>query len=185
MGGSLLLWIALAIVTFWAVGVRNRLMRMRSHALDAFASVDKYMQQYASLMQVHVLGPCKKNAVNTTSEAVAVPQAWASLLSLLQDLGRAIPAARAAPLESLPLQRLGDAFDDMQRAWFDVCSLPIDLAGAPVPDSMQMEWDGVTLKVQAARAGFNKILCKYNESLCQFPARLVVGRMGFKVTGKL
>jgi LemA protein len=54
-----------------------------------------------------------------------------------------------------------------------------------VPADMQARWDAITLRVESARSGFNQILTKYNEALDQFPARLLVGLMGFKPGGLL
>ena len=63
--------------------------------------------------------------------------------------------------------------------------MPADLAGAVVPAVMQVRWEAITQRVESARSGFNQIAAKYNESLEQFPARLVVAIMGFKPSGML
>jgi hypothetical protein len=47
------------------------------------------------------------------------------------------------------------------------------------------EWEDITQKVRIACGGYNQIVARYNESIGQFPARLVVGAMGFQPAGTL
>jgi hypothetical protein len=39
--------------------------------------------------------------------------------------------------------------------------------------------------VEIARGGLNQIILKYNEALKQYPARLIVGALGFETAGIL
>lgn len=185
MSGSLLLWMTLALATFWAVGVYNRLMRMRARGLEALGSVEKHMKQCADLVQVHVPSPHQNGVAAGIPEPAALADEWAALFPMLQALERAFVDARAVPLAPPALRHIGQAFDELQRGWASVCASPEDLAGEAVPAPMQCQWDAQTVKVRAARAGFNKITHAYNAALFQFPARLVVGTMGFKMAGEL
>lgn len=185
MSGSLLLWMGLALAVFWGVGLYNRLMRMRARGLDALGSVEKYLRRYADLVSVHLsvpgASPTQAHPVSTEH----LPPEWAHLLTILQTLERALKDARGMPLAVEPVARLTQALTALHEAWERLCDAPADLAGPPVPDTMRLQWDAVTLKVEAARGGFNRILTKYNEAIDQFPARLVAGAMGFKPAGLL
>lgn len=185
MSGSLLLWMALALAVFWGVGLYNRLMRMRARGLDALGSVEKYLRRYADLANVHLSVPGASPAHALSPSADHLPAEWAHLLTILQTMERALKEARSMPLAVEPVARLTQALADLREAWGRLCDAPADLAGPPVPDTMRMQWDAVTLKVEAARGGFNRILTKYNEAIEQFPARLVAGTMGFRPAGLL
>jgi len=175
MSGSLLLWMTLALSIFWSVGLYNRLMRMRARGLGALGSVEKHLHQYAELVRAHGLD----------SRAHLPRGRWAQLQTDLQAMDQALKDARATPLSVEPMVCLGVAVDALQDTWRHLHEAPADLAGPVVPEDMQARWDAITHRVDSARSGFNQILTKYNEALVQFPARLVVGLMGFKRGGLL
>lgn len=185
MTGSLTLWISLALALFWSVGLYNRLMRMRARGLGALGSVEKHMHHYLELVLEQGL------VIDAPSDPVdgvvtkQAPARWAHLLADVQSLEQLLKEAVATPLTPEPLSRLGEAYARLQGTWHDLHETPADLAGPVVPVAMQARWDAITQRVESARGGFNQILTKYNEALGQFPARLVVGMMGFKPGGLL
>ena len=181
MSGSVLLWILLALAIFWGVGVYNRLMRMRARGLAALGSVEKHMKQYGELVSAHLAVP----GVATAPVAEHLPPEWAQMLTLLHTLDHALKDAKSTPLSPEPLAFVSEAFDAVQNAWLNLREVPADLVGPAVPAAMQLQWDAATVKVQTARGGLNQILTKYNEAIVQFPARLIVGILGFKPTGLL
>lgn len=175
MNGSLILWMTLALSIFWGVGLYNRLMRMRARGLSALGSVEKHARHYAEL--VHAKG--------LDADAGRATSPWMQLQADLKALDQALRDAKAVALAAEPLMRLGAALDAVQATWRHVREAPADLAGPVVPADMQVRWDAITQRVDSARSGHNQILTKYNEALVQFPARLVVGLMGFKPGGLL
>lgn len=185
MNGSLILWMTLALSIFWGVGLYNRLMRMRARGLGALGSVEKHVRQYAELVRLQepVLDLMR---VGVAASAVDESSGgWGQLQHDLQALEQALKDARTAPLAPESLGRLGATLDTLQETWCHLNETPADLAGPVVPAAMQARWDAITHRVESARSGFNQILTQYNEALDQFPARLVVGIMGFKPSGLL
>lgn len=176
MGTSLILWLLLALAVFWSVGLYNRLMRMRARALGALGSVDKHAQHFAELVQELGLG------VSAMQQSLGP---WAPLMADLRDLDLALKQAKAMPSDAQILGRLGEAIDRLQATWQQLHAVPADLAGPVVPEATQARWEAITLRLTSARDGFNQIAAKYNEALAQFPARMVVGMMGFKASGML
>lgn len=174
MGNSLILWLALALAVFWGVGLYNRLMRMRARAVGALGSVDKHAQHYAELVRELGLGP------GAMQQSLGP---WAALLADLRELEQVLKHAKATPSDAQNLRQLGQTLDALQATWQQLHAVPADLAGPVVPESMQVRWEAITLRLNSARDGFNQIATKYNEALLQFPARLVVGIMGFKASG--
>lgn len=183
MDSSLLLWVSLALCVFWSVGVYNRLMRMRARGLRALGSVEKHMRLYADLVRDDVAQGAA--SYSHSGGADHAHGDWARLLIALQEFEAALKDVNASALRYQPLDRLGHAFDTVQEVWREVDSAPPDLAGPVVPAAMRLQWDATTRRVETARGGFNQIVTQYNEALAQYPARLVVGLMGFKAGGLL
>ena len=161
----------------------NRLMRMRARGLRALGSVEKHMRLYVELMRDDVAQGAASHTQKTSPDRSA--DDWAVLQSALQRFEAALKDVGASALRYEPLDQLGHALDTVQEAWRAVGSAPPDLAGPIVPAAMRLQWDATTQRVETARGGFNKIVTQYNEALAQFPARLVVGMMGFKPSGLL
>lgn len=183
MSGSLILWIVLALLVFWAVGLYNRLMRIRARGLSALGSVEKHMRVYADLVRDDLAQGAavrlpKSNGDNS-------PDDWGVLLSSLQGFEDALQETGTSAMRDEAPAHLGQAFDAVQTAWRRLNEAPPDLAGPVVPATMRSQWDTVTQRVETARGGFNQILAQYNEALAQFPARIVAGAMGFKPGSKL
>lgn len=185
MNTSLLLWVALAVSFFWSVGLYNRLMRMRARGLSALGSVEKHMRLYAALVreQVTLRGPGGTHSQLASSKNVR--NEWDALLSSLQIFEQTLNDDGVVKLTHEPLARLVAAFDGVQVAWRHLATVPPDLAGPLIPAELHAQWEAVALRVETARGGFNQILTHYNAALEQFPARLVVGWMGFKPGGTL
>lgn len=183
MNESLWLWMALAIALFWGVGVYNRLMRMRARGLDALGSVAKHMRKYAEIVTLYANHAANERSMVVPSDEDDELAEWAPLLAILQRLDQALKDAKGAPFAIESITRIGETYDASQHLWRQWCDGSTELAGPVVPDAMRLQWDAATLKAQAARAGFNQILSKYNEAIAQFPARMVVGLMGFKPMG--
>jgi LemA protein len=178
MSGSLLLWGGLALCVFWSVGLYNRLMRIRARSLSALGSVEKHMRVYADLVREDLAHGA---AVHLHAPSADKPSDdWGGLLSALEVFEEALKETGTSALRDEAPTRLGHAFDAVQSAWAQLSEAPPDLAGPLVPAAMRTQWDAVTQRVETARGGFNQILAQYNEALVQFPARLVVGAMGFK-----
>jgi LemA protein len=175
MSASVLILLFAATSVFWCVGLYNRLMRLRARARDAFGSMEKNLLSYTSLL----------DAQFPDEEGSYVPMEWAALVSQVQSLEGQCQARRAAPLDVAALQNLAQTMDEIERQWAALCAQPADLAGPSMPQAMQTLWDEAALKVRTARGGFNQIVARYNEALGQFPARLVVGLMGFTIAGHL
>jgi LemA protein len=185
MHSSLLLWLLLATGVFWCVGVYNRLMRMRAHGLDTFGSVEKLLRNLEALVVQHMDAA---GSVEAVSGAAAVDEQWAhwqDLRALLQSLEPACKGVRAEPLCPQPMAALTNLLAQVQAEWQRLLEEPADLAGSPIPQEFQVQWDDAALRLQMARSAFNQIVERYNEALLEFPARLIVGVLGFRKAGVL
>jgi LemA protein len=184
MNGSLLLWTVLAVLLFWGVGLYNRLMRMRARGFSAFGSVEKHLREYADLAQGQ-LQRFQSGQDGFPDVPGDVPPEWRSVLCAIEALDDALKAARANPLAIEPLAGLKQAMAVLLHVWASLQAVPADLAGPVLPHDIQAQWDAIAHRVETSRNGYNQIVVKYNEALVQFPARLVIGLMGFKPGGIL
>jgi LemA protein len=185
MSGSLLLWTVLAVLLFWGVGLYNRLMRMRARGFSAFGSVEKHLREHSDLAQGQ-LQRFKSGPDGLPFEVPGeVPPEWGAVQRALEALDDALKAARATPLAIEPLAGLTQAMAAVRQVWHSLQAVPADLAGPVLPHDVQTQWDAIAHRVETSRNGYNQIVVKYNEALAQFPARLVIGLMGFKPGGIL
>jgi LemA protein len=185
MSDSLLLWTLLALLLFWGVGLYNRLMRMRARGFSAFGSVEKHLREYVDLVtgQMHKFQN-RLDDVTYVRSGKLQPE-WEAVLSALAVLDHALKGARATPLAIEPMAGLTQATAALRQVWDSLQAVPADLAGPVLPHDMHVDWDAVTHRVENSRNGYNQILIQYNEALAQFPARWIVGLMGFRPGGML
>lgn len=173
---SLLLWLFVAILVFWGVGLYNRLMRLRARSLEVMGVVEKHASACVALVQQYVAVP---NADG--SAELAAP--WSDLHASAARLELLLAQPRPAPLQPHAVSALATAWAAMQAAWLSASEAPTDLAGPAMPPEMQDAWNAASLKVQSASGGFNQIVVRYNEAIQQHPARWVAGLMGFETAG--
>nr|WP_326529294.1 LemA family protein [Rhodoferax sp.] len=185
MGGSLLLWITLAVLLFWGVGLYNRLTRMRARAFGALCSVEKHLREYAELTREVPISVRSESGYQPLVQRNGASPHWALLLAEIDALDVTLKDVRQKPLAIEPMLRLQQSMSALQRIWHGWLALPGDLAGPAVPDDLQARWTDITQRVETSKNGYNQIVLKYNEALVQFPARLIVGLMGVRPGGLL
>lgn len=176
MDFSLLLWLALALLLFWGVGLYNRLMRLRARGLEVMGVVEKHAGACAALVKQALLPQGELEA------RVRVPT-WAALESAASHLEHVLAQARLTPLLPADVRALSEAWSAMQTTWEQGCDAPNDLAGPVMPADVLEAWTAASNKVQSASGGYNQIAARYNEAIAQLPARWVVRTMGFAPAG--
>jgi hypothetical protein len=179
-------WLGAALLLFWFVGAYNRLVRLRSAALQAYATLD------AALMR-------QLDFVQSRAQAVAVgeapePPAQALLRAATVQLTTLLAAARLRPLDPAAVGALATALHALLNGWqrlypdavtsFDgdgTLSLPAALSGplgrstSPerAPVGSPFAWPEPSPAAEIARSQFNRAVRTYNAAIRQFPAVLV------------
>lgn len=169
MGDSVLIWVVLAVLLFWIVGAYKRLVRLRLHAIGAFAPLDTHLAHYAALLQASFSSALGDDG----------PPAQAGLLGAAVQLDACTKAARARPLDELALRTLETAHEALCASWRRALNEPHDLAGERLPQALQLQWEHVARDVANARDEFNRRVTAYNAAIRQFPARLLAAVFGF------
>lgn len=163
MGGSITVWVLLALMLFWAVGAYQRLLRLRVQTQEAFAPLGAAFGQLVVLVQ---------DSFSHTVDPQA-PSAHAGLVGATLQFELSLTAARSKPMDRLVMQALDTAYEALSTCWVRVQQEPPDLAGAIVPDDLQQQWVQLTLQVDSARFEFNQRVLDYNRAIEQFPAYLL------------
>jgi len=176
-------WIGGALLLFWFVGAHNRLMRLRSAALVAYAVLDTALIKQLDYAQMRsaravVVSGVTRNDVNGES----------SLLSAVAQLSAMLAMTRLRPLEPSRIASLGTALNVMLNAWermypgevlrFDAegtLSMPAPLPGEPteMPQPPSFAWPEPSAAAEIARGQFNRTVQAYNRAIGQFPALIV------------
>ena len=163
MGFTLLLWIVLALALFWAVGLHNRLMRLRAAAVERAAAFDKQAQSFIGMTQDYALDA----------------PLLAELAEAADQLDMALKGLKNNPSASKALSECRVKYEQLQQLWV---SLP-EINDAP-PEQRSL-WDEASASVQFARTAMNNASTAYNEAISQPPARWVAASMGFHAIGPL
>jgi LemA protein len=170
MSGSVAIWIVSAVLLFWVVGAYKRLVRLRAQAIAAFAPLDVQFVHYAVLVQ-HSFA-----AIHDDDG----PAARAGLVGAALQLEASTKVARVQPLDVLIMRALETAHEALFASWARVRNQPPDLAGGPLPEALQLQWEHIALDAGNARAEFNRRVQDYNAAIRQFPARLLAWLFRFK-----
>ena len=183
---SLPYWLGAALLLFWFVGAYNRLVRLRSAALQAYATLDAALLRQLDFVQSRAQTPSDGEALE--------PPAQASLRAATVQLTTLLAATRLRPLDPAAVAALATALQVMLNGWqrlypdavtsFDgdgTLSMPVPLGGPrdrialpePVQGSASFAWPEPSPAAEIARSQFNLAVRAYNAAIRQFPALLV------------
>lgn len=183
----LITWISLAVLLFWAVGAYNRLVRLRSAALQAFGALDAHLVRLIAMLGEY--------------EATSLPErdpsdARAALWAATTQFGASLAAARARPLDGQAAAALQTADQVLDTAWQAVVRVgsaePAERAAGPGagpegpparPGEALAAWNARRDQHMAhnalARQQFNDAVAQYNAAIAQFPASVLAWLFGF------
>ena len=171
MSDSVTVWALWAVMLFWAVGAHQRLVRMRAHAIAACALLDAQFGQYVALVKDNF-----STAANDFS-----PPAQAGLVGAALQFESSMKVALAHPMDALAMRALQTAHETLHTSWIRVRNEPPDLAGDPLPEALQQQWEHISLNIGDARTEFNRRVREYNAAIQQFPARLLAWLFRFQL----
>ncbi len=173
-------WVVIAVTLFWVVGAYNRLVRLRSMALQAYSVLDAALQRQLEYVQLQV--------VDERLDQSMLPEA--------NQLAVLLAATRQRPLEPTAITALSTALRVLLVAWQRLhpeqvtsfasdgsLSRPASLDGlassGPAEDfdlessHTTMAWPGPSPAAEIARSQFNLAVSQYNNAISQFPAMLI------------
>lgn len=185
-------WIAAAVLLFWFVGAYNRLVRLRSAALQAYVTLDAALARQLEFVQARALA-----ADDAVFGRGPIVQLHATALQLTTLLG----ATRQRPLDPERMAALATALHVMLAAWqrlfpdevvsFDadgMLSRPVPLGGVVIdapPAPGAIAWPEPSAAAEIARGQFNQAVRQYNAAVGQIPAVLVAWVMQLRRAAEL
>ncbi len=181
-------WILLALFLFWAVGAYNRLIRLRSAALQAFGGLDTHMVRWIALLGEYEAAHGAPGAVQAIvgdepAPAAGAHDAHAALWAAATQLGASLAVARARPLDSGAAAALAAASQVLENAWQTVVREAAQVSEGVAPPALApwvVRREQVALHSDEARRLFNDAVAQYNHAIAQFPASLLAWLLGFK-----
>ena len=181
MSESLAFWISAAVLLFWAVGAYNRLVRLRAAALMAFAAVEVPLREQVELVQLCLPPSANPAGVQEGVLLDDMSSLWSGLGAAANQFAASLAAARARPLDPDTVAALNAAIGVMQMAWQRMQQDDAhDLAGAALPEDLQLQWQQLDTRREASAAQFNEAINHYNGAIAQFPAVLLASLFHFK-----
>jgi LemA protein len=170
MTASVMIWVMWAVLLFWALGAYKRLLRLRALVVAAFEPLETHFANHVTLV-LSSFG---------SDEAALLPPAQAGLVGAVLQFDSAIKVASTQPLDVLTMRALQTAYETLNTSWLRVCNEPPDLAGSPMPEVLQRQWEHVSVNAGLVRAEFNARVQDYNAAIRQFPASVLAWVFGFK-----
>jgi LemA protein len=179
---SLVLWIVVATLSFWCVGVYNRLTRMRARYMDAMGSLKKHVTHLISVARKLDRG---SHQLSSAGECTDSGEYLAPLLRATEELEVALHECGNRLLATGAAQDLTHALYSLDIRWRNWIDAPSDLAGPLIPTDIQMQWELAYQRVEVSKGGLNQLVAKYNEAIDQYPARLLARVAGFRTAGAI
>ena len=167
-------WILLALFLFWAVGAYNRLIRLRSAALQAFGGLDTHMVRWIALLGEYEAAHGAPGAVQAIVGDEPAPAAGAH---------DAHAALWAAATQLAAAAALAAASQVLENAWQTVVREAAQVSEGVAPPALApwvVRREQVALHSDEARRLFNDAVAQYNHAIAQFPASLLAWLFGFK-----
>ncbi|MBF5007593.1 LemA family protein [Diaphorobacter caeni] len=179
--------IALAVLVFWAVGAYNRLVRLRSAAIQAFGALDAELLRRTALLGEYdavVAGPRVPQDAQMHEALRASGTQYAASLAVM----------RSRPLDEQAGSALVAAGKVLDAAWQALVqasqaqsSEAGDGGGAAGTGSATTSLHSLIersahqrTQIDLATAQFNAAVDHYNKAVAQFPASMLAGVFGFK-----
>jgi LemA protein len=174
-------WVSIAIVLFWSMGAYNRLVRLRSQGILAFAALEVFLNQYVLIVKTNLPDASEQLSASDDCQAYnASVEAWVGLAGAVEQFTASLKMAHVQPLNGPTMSALTTALATLSSCWSRLRDIPPDLAGSALPGNLASQWEHVALQTEVASAEFNKRVVNYNEAINQFPALLLAWLFGFK-----
>lgn len=191
LSSSVVMWVSLAVLVFWALGAYNRLVRLRAELVRSLQAVtaqwDSTAQTLRSTLQAYAAEPASESqwgSLGVYEENIP----WRSLSLAAKQLQACLTGLISKPHTQATvddLASLGAAREVLNNAWERLQDRHEDLAGAAVPQQLMVLWQQHAMQSDEKLLAYNTQARAYNQAIAQFPALLVAWIFGFNSTVSL
>ncbi len=170
-------WIllVLALVVFWAIGVFNRLTRLRNAIANAFGQIDVQLKRRYDLIP---------NLVEVARKYLAhESQTLEAVIAARNQARSAEQSAAASPLSAGAIGALAGAEQVLGGALgrlFAVAEAYPDLKADQTMRELSEELSSTENRVGFSRQAYNDHVLEFNDAAAQFPALIVARLLGFQ-----
>ncbi len=174
-------WIAGALAVFWAVGLHNRLMRLRAAVFENSAVFERAMQALIAVAREAV-------AQSSVPQSDAPAPAGTALLQVADTLEQGLRARktmRPARTKAKAPADLGALWAQLQQAWLAYAVAAEGVCDPAALQALRERWDAADAQGPLARVAANQAIADYQTALDQAPAAWVAGAMGFRAVAPL
>lgn len=171
--------ILLALLLFWAVGAYNRLIRLRSAALQAFGALEAHWQRWPVLVAEYQAN----HAGTWGDDRGAECNQLTALSAAASQFAASLRVARTKPLDADVAAALSTAEQVLDTAW-QAMARQAACASADMAPPTLAPWlaqcEQLARYGGEARLAFNTAVAGYNHAITQFPANLLAWVFGLK-----
>ncbi len=175
---SLFWWIALAVLAvlfFWAVGVYNRLIRLKNQVANAFGQIDVQLKRRYDLIP---------NLVEVARQYLAhESQTLEAVIAARNQAQKAEQAAAGNPLSAGALGALAGAellLGGAMGRLFAVAEAYPDLKADQTMRELSEELASTENRIGFARQAYNDHVLEFNDAAQQFPTLIVARLFNFQ-----
>ncbi|QNP47607.1 LemA family protein [Diaphorobacter aerolatus] len=174
--------IALAVLVFWAVGAYNRLVRLRSSAIQAFGALDAELLRRTALLGEY-------DAAVSGPRMLQDAQMYDALRASGTQFAASLAVMRSRPLDASAGAALVAGRKVLDAAWQALADASTQAAkegdegesgGNAVLNSLVERSVYQGTQIDFAIAQYNTAVAHYNKAVTQFPANLLAWVFGFK-----
>lgn len=182
MTSTLLFWLTLAVLLFWALGAHNRLVRLRAKVIGAFAAVDHRLMQVLTLVSERAAVQRGQPEADAVLDApnVDAESGLDGLQGAAIQFEVALRVARKSPLDGPSIAALRTACATIKVSWERSQAQPDEALTAN-----QRAWEDNQRARNEAMESFNQSVAIYNRAIAQFPAVVLAYFFGFRAAETL
>lgn len=174
-------WIVLALLLFWAVGAYNRLIRLRSAALQAFGVLDAQLMRWVALLAEYEAS--RSLPGDAEAPAGAADHGHVALSAAATQLSASLAVARGRPLDDGAAVALVTAAEVLEATWQALLRESAQASQGVAPPTLA-PWihqrEQLALHTGEARRQFNEAVMQYNQGVAQFPASVLAWLFSMK-----
>ena len=167
---SIWFWSSCALLIFWVLGARRRLLRLRARAIDSYTRLMSQMAKQTELALTAVSEAATHPEPHRDSSAVLhIAACWRRLSATSTDASIALVRMQQNCLDQQLSRDLSLAWQAFNSVWDELRVSPWRL----LSESMPQQWHENQLLGQPLRHSFNQAVQDYNHAITQWPASMV------------
>ena len=166
---ALIFWAGLALAFFWTVGAYNRLIKLRSLALQKAQALALHLLQYVEWFKMQLPEYNSASVFAGQERDLESARAWQRVNKALDDAGRLLLQFQSRPLDEKAQLQMVVGIQEVDQFWANLFGQEPDLAGSTVPEHQRAQWQALLIHRSAATNEYNLAVQAYHRALVHTP----------------